>query len=341
MTTNQPPLGYTLAPPPGTMKEVYSTYRMADKAVTIVKSAVQKYIDSFLNPMGTHRKYLTSSMSPAGLQFVTDLTYDDQMKTSPNLRKTYLARFFAENIGRLPSVLLIDTGVEIIDSGLNDLVGASINIDGSWEGYLLSYMKVSLSVTTATLSEEDTSTLSTMISLMVNPLATAINNGILRDPNAFWEVRLPVSGLTLGQASSIQIEGDTKTTVWTRTLDMACEFETQIGIKIPPPTITPAEATIGRDGKPIPRFLNLLPNQDIPLGSGYQLMVEGMLLNYYLGVSDPSVALVTSEPPYVIQPRAQGKCLLLVIDRSANAENGDTKHKSSCYITDVPFNIVR
>lgn len=338
----QPPLGYSIIPPPGTLKEAFIDYRMVDKAVTVVKSAVQQYIDSFLNPNGVNRKYLTSSVSPVGCQFVTDLTYDDEMKTSPNLRKTYLARFFAENIGRLPSILLIDTGIEILDPGINDLVAANVNVDGSWEGYLLSLMKVSLSITTATLSEEDTSTLSTMLSIMVSPLATIINNYILKDQMSQWEVRLPLTGMTLGQASSVQIEGDTKTTVWTRALDMTCEFEAQFGIKIPPYVYAPPLIpSIGRTGKPIPTFLNLQPNQEISLGSAYPLLIEGMLLDYYLGVSDPSVALVTSEPPYLLQPKAQGRSLLLVIDRTANADNGLNMKKSNCYVTDIPFIIVR
>lgn len=342
MTTTQPPLGYTLIPPAGTMKDVYAEYQMVDKAVTIVKSAIQRYIDSFLNPNGTNRKFFTSSMSPVGLQFVTDLTYDDQMKTSPNMRKTYLARFFAENIGRLPSILIIDTGVEIVDSGLNELVSATINAEGMWEGLLSSIMKVTISITVATLSEEDTSTLATMISTMINPLATVINNCVIHDPNSPWEVRLPATGINLGQASSVNIEGDTKTTVWTRSIDMVCEFETQIGLKQPPFTyVPPPIATIGSTGAPIPRFLNLRPNQEIPLGTAYPIMVEGMLERYYLGVSDPSVALVTSEPPYVLQPRAQGKSLLLVIDRSATLDSGTTREKSTCYITDIPFIIVR
>ena len=342
MTTTQPPLGYTLTPPPGTLKEVYADYRMVDKAVTIVKSALQRYIDSFLNPNGANRKFFTSALSPVGLQFVTDLTFDDQMKTSPNLRKTYLARFFAENIGRLPSILIIDTGVEIVDSGLNELIGSTINAEGMWEGLLSSIMKVSISITVATLSEEDTSTLATMIVTMINPLATVINNCAIHDPNSPWEVRLPATGISLGQGSSVNIEGDTKTTVWTRSVDMICDFETQVGLKqYPFAYVPPMVARIGDNGLLIPRFLNLMPNQEIPLGTSYPIMVEGMLYNYYLGVSDPSVALVTSEPPYVLQPRAQGKALLLVIDRSAVPNNGTNKEKSSCYIADVPFIIVR
>lgn len=324
------------------MKETYAEYRMVDKAVTIVKSAVQRYIDSFLNPNGSNRKFFTSSLSPVGLQFVTDLTYDDQMKVSPNLRKTYLARFFAENIGRLPSILIIDTGVEVVDPGINELVGATMGSDGSWEGYLCSIMKVSLSVTTATLSEEDTSTLATMISTMISPLATVINNCAIHDHNSPWEVRLPMTGITVGQGSSVTLEGDSKTTVWTRSVDLICEFETIIGLKQNPYTfLQPPIATVGNDGVPLPKFLNIRPNQEIPLGMSYPIMVEGMLDTYYLGVSDPSVALVTSEPPYLLQPRAQGKALLLVINRSANAENATTKQKSASYVADIPFIVVR
>lgn len=343
LTTQQPPLGYSfISSNPNSVDEVYST-QMVDKAVTIVKSAIQQYIDSFLNPNGANRQFLTSSMSPVGLQFVTDLTYDEQMKTDPNLRKIYLARFFAENIGRLPSVLIIDTGVEIQDIGLNELVRAHLNIDGSWEGYLLSAMKVSVSITTATLSEEDTSTLSTLIASTINPLATVVNNGILRDSaSSLWEVRLPLSGVTLGQASNVTIEGDSKTTVWTRAVDIVCEFEALIGLKQSPFTYAqPPIPVIGENGMPIPRFLNLESNQEIPLGTSYPLLVEGMLERYYLGVSNPSVALVTSEPPYILQPKAQGRSLLLVIDRDARADNGLNVERSACYITDVPFQIVR
>ena len=339
--TTQPPLGYSIIPPPGTLKEAYVDYRMVDKGVTIVKSAIQQYIDSFLNPKGANRKYLTSTVSPVGLHFVTDLTYDDQMKTNPNLRKTYLARFFVENIGRLPSILLIDTGVEIQDPGINDLVGANFNVDGSWQGYLLSLMKVSLSITTATLSEEDTSTLSTMLYMMMSPFATVINNYVIHQEGSSWEVRLPLTGMSLGQASSIQIEGDTKTTVWTRALEMTCDFEAQFGFKQPPDTLIPMNPTVGKTGIPLPTFHNFQANQSIFLGTSYPILVEGMLPTYYLGVSDPNVALVTSEPPYILQPKAQGKALLLVIDRAAHFDTGSNTKQSNSFVMDIPFVVAR
>lgn len=340
--TITPPLGYILSAPPGELKSGFSQMRVVDKAVTIVKSAIQGYINSFLDPNGVNRQFLTSSASPVGLQFVTELTYDDQMKISPNLRKTYLARFFAENIGRLPSVLLIDTGAEFVDMGINELVAARISRDGYWEGSLLSYMKITLSVTIATLSEEDTGTLATLVSMMFSPLATIVNNCIIHNKGSMWEVRLPLTGITLGQASSITLEGDSKTTVWTRSLELPCEFESQIGLKQPTQMFAqPFIPQIGQNGKPLPKFLNLDPNQEISLGTSYPLYLEGMLTIYKLGIEDPSIALVTSEPPYIIQPRSQGRTRLLVLDKTAPYDGGRPRDKSYNYITDVPFVITR
>ena len=180
---------------------------------------------------------------------------------------------------------------------------------------------------------------------MIAPLATIINNGILRDTeagNSPWEVRLPLSGMTLGQASSVTIEGDSKTTVWTRSVELACDFEAYIGIKqLPQSYVLPAESSIGENGRK-PNILNLRSNQEIPLGSPYPLLIEGMALNYYLGVSDPRIALVTSEPPYILQPKAQGQCLLLINDRNINMDMMDTNPKKvSCCVADVSFVVVR
>lgn len=341
--TQNPPLGYIASVPPESVKKIFTDYRVADKSVMVVKNAIQTYINSFISPYGVNRNFLTSSASPIGLQFVTELTYDEEMKTSPNLRKTYLARFFAENTGRLPSILLIDSGVEYVDAGISEITAVSMDKDGSWIGTVTQILIVNLAITVATLSEEDTDTLSTMIMMMFGPLAAVVNNYIIHEKGAKWEVRLPMSGLTIGQLSNVPIEGDTKTTVWSRAVEVKCDFETQIRLKQPPQTfILDREATIAEQTKVLPKFLNLTPNQMIPLGQAYTLFIENMQNNYRLAVSDPSVALVTQDPPYVIQPRGQGQALILVIDRNAK-ELPLTKsnQKSSTLVCDIPFQIIK
>jgi len=337
-----PPLGYIANTPPNSMKEVFSDYRVADKSVMIVKNAIQTYINSFISPTGVNRQFLTSSASPIALQFVTDLTYDDEMKVNPNMRKTYLARFFAENTGRLPSILLIDSGVEYVDAGISEITAVSMSPDGFWEGTITQILKVNLSITIATLSEEDTDTLSMMVMMMFGPLAAVVNNYIIHEKGAKWEVRLPMSGLTIGQLSNVTVEGDTKTTVWSRAVEVNCDFETIIQLRRPPVYFQHDQATIAENQKRLPAFLNLSPNQMIPLGQHYTLFIDYMQPQYKLGVSDPLVALVTQDPPWVIQPRGQGQALLLVIDPNL-PERPLTKQnqRSSQLICDIPFQIVR
>lgn len=337
-----PPLGYIASTPPNSVKEIYTDYRVADKSVMVVKNAIQTYINSFISPNGVNRQFLTSSTSPVGLQFVTELTYDEEMKVNPNLRKTYLARFFAENTGRLPSILLIDSGVEYVDAGISEITAVSMSPDGYWEGTLTQILKVNLSITVATLSEEDTDTLSTLIMMMFGPLAQVVNNYIIHEKGAKWEVRLPMSGLAIGQASNVTIEGDTKTTVWSRAVEVNCDFETIIQIRRPPIYFQEDKSTIAENQKRLPKFLNLIPNQMIPLGQRYTLFIDYMHSQYKLAVSDPLVALVTQDPPWVIQPRGQGQALLLVIDpflpeRPLTKQN----QRSSQLVCDIPFQIVR
>lgn len=336
------PLGYIESTPPNSVKEIYTNYRAADKSVMIVKNAIQTYINSFISPYGVNRQFLTSTISPIGLQFVTELTYDEEMKVNPNMRKTYLARFFAENTGRLPSILLIDSGVEYVDAGISEITAVSMSPEGHWQGTVTQILKVNLAITVATLSEEDTDTLSMLIMMMFGPLAAVVNNYVIHERGAKWEVRLPMSGLTIGQLSNIPIEGDTKTTIWSRAVEVNCDFETIIQLQRPPIYFQEEESTIAENQKRLPKFLNLVPNQMIPLGERYTLFIEYMQAHYKLAVSNPRIALVTQDPPFVLQPRGQGQALLLVIDPQLTERPlTQGNQKSSQLVCDIPFQIVR
>lgn len=332
------PLGYIKATDPQTTREAFSDWRIADRALSISKSAIQNYLWSFLSPDGPNRRFITSSMSPVGIQFVTDLSYDEEMQTNPNQRKVYLARFFAENTGRLPSILIIDTGVEYQDQGVADLVGSSVR-NGRWEGELLFFLKINLSIMVATTSEEDTGIISSLVLAILGPLSNALNNYIIREPGSKWEIRLPLSALHIGQASSIPVEGDNKTTIWTRSLDFTIDFESFVTLvqDLPRATIDP---NINIDDVQKPFFLNFTDNQALSLGQPYHLIVQYMRDSYYLAVSNPDIALVTMEPPYILQPRRQGTALLLVLDRRGPKGRGDKDEPmNQSLIMDIPFRV--
>jgi len=340
MSSILPPLGYSSLLTPESQNETY-TYNVADKSVSLTKSAVHQFLESFLNPRGANRNFLKSTLSAEGLQYVTDLTYDDEMKANPNLRKTYLARFFAENTGRLPSVLIIDQGVEDGDVGLNSLL-EGFSFKNQWKGKVLQFVKVSVSIMVATYSEEDTTTLSSTIYYIFNTLADAVNNRIIRPKGQKWEVRLPIRPTTASQLTSVPVEGNNKSQIWTRSIELICDFETNSTIQMPTPQIVPpVQLTVGQNpGGPIPQVLNLQPNEGVPLGYPLQLMIRNMGLNHYLGVSDPNVALISSEAPWYLQPRRQGKALLYIFDsRLPQGQDLITGRKKNL-IVDIPFRVI-
>jgi hypothetical protein len=332
------PLGYIKATDPQTTREAFSDWRVADRALSISKSAIQNYLWSFLSPDGPYRKFITSSMSPVGIQFVTDLSYDEEMQANPNQRKVYLARFFAENTGRLPSILIIDTGVEYQDMGVADLVGSSVR-DGRWEGELLFFLKINLSIMVATTSEEDTGILSSLVLAILGPMSNALNNYIIREPGSKWEIRLPLAALHIGQASNIPLEGDNKTTIWTRSLDFTIDFESFVTLVQDMPTVN-VDANLDLELIQKPFFMNFAENQNIPLGTPYQILVHNMRKDYYLAVSNPDIALVTMDPPYILQPRRQGTALLLVMDRRGPKGRGtDLEPVNESLVMDIPFRV--
>ena len=335
-----PPLGYRLRKTPENRYETYDGTRVADKAISITKSAIQGFIDSFLNPKGYNRSYLGSTISSEGLSYVTDLTYDDESKVDPNKRKTYLARFFQENAGRLPSVLIIDGGVEDGDPGINSLT-EGFGFRNQWYGQSVYFVKISLSILVATYSEEDTSTLSGTIFYIFSNLVDAIKAHIIHNPGTKWEVRLPLAGVVAAQMANTSVEGDVKSQIWSRSIDLQVDFETHIEIKMPTPKLQlPAIGIIAtQEGGPTPSILNLVPNQTVSLGLPYTLLIENMQIKHTLGVSDPSIALVTSHPPWFLQPRRQGSCLLYLFDSTLPAGQDLSTGRKKNLVLDIPFKV--
>lgn len=336
-----PPLGYSNLLIPESLQETYK-YNIVDKSISICKSAIQQYLDSFLSPTGVNRNFLTSTISTEGLQYVTTLTYDEEMKTSPNLKKTHLARYFAENTAHTPSVMIIDQGVEAENSGINSLI-EGFSFGNQWKGVVVFIGKVSLSINVATYSEEDTTTLSQLILYILDTLSDAVNNKVIHRRGEKWEVRLPMAGVTSGSMSSFAVSGDNKTQRWVRSIDLAVEIETHSTIKMPTPQLAlPFIGSVGLlEGAPFPKVHNLVANQEIPVGSQYQLMITNLRKNHWLGTSDPNIVTVTSEPPWILQPRRVGKALLYIYDDLTDPSQDLITGRKRNLVLDIPFRVSR
>jgi hypothetical protein len=333
-----PPLGYSTPLRPESLQETYQN-QIVDKAISVCKSAVQQYIESFLSPGGINRNYLKATVSPEGLQYVTELTYDDEMKVKPNLRKTKLARFFAENTGKLPSILIIDQGVESENVGINSMI-EGFSFENQWRGTVVFVGRISLSISVATYSEEDTTTLSQLVLYMFDTLSDAVNNKLIRNKANKWEIRLPMAGITAGSLTNFSVDGDNKTQVWTRSVEVQLEIETHASVKLPTPTYILGEGTIGApQGEPSPKVMNLAANQAISLGSQYPLVVVNLRTHQYLATSDPNIVTVTDEPPFTLMPRRAGKALLYILDRTLDCSQDLTTGKKKNLILDIPFRV--
>ena len=333
------PFGYSFNTPPETERDALKR-PTADRAVTITKSATQKYINDFLNPKGRYRGYLEAMSSAHGLQFVTELSYDEEMKTDPNKRKTYLARFFAENTGRLPCVLLIDQGLEHVDPGINAII-QGFQVGDTFRCRAAHICRINLSVMVATLSQEDTDILGSQMVSIFGCMSDIVNNHMISEPDEQWVVRIPLT-VAPGQISNVAVEGDTKTQVWMRNLDVVMEYETVLSFEEKLPTSKwepPLEGFVGGQ-EVLPVVLNLLPNQKISLGAAYPLMIQYMRFEYTLAISDPRVALVSQEQPWQIQPRAQGKALLYVLNKKiAPLEDAQNHNQNQQLVISVPFEV--
>jgi len=337
MTT--PPLGYSVNKVPESIYDTYDT-QIVDKAVSITKSAVQNVMEQFFSPTGVYRNYLKSSISPEGLQYVTTLTYDEDMKVNANLRKLHIAKYFAENTGaRKPSIFIIDQGFDHVDAGINELVEGRM-YQGQWQGRLTFLGKISLSLSVATYSEEETNVLSTLVLFIWGSLIQIINNGIIHEPGKHWEIRAPLSGITAGQITSTPVEGDTKNQVWMRNVDIPFDFETVISLQLPIPRIVPPAIGVVNGHFPeIPRFQNLVANQAVRLGEPYPLFIEHMVPGYRLATSDPNIALVTGTAPFLLQPVRQGRVVIYVNNSQGTPGQDPVTGKKLSFITDIPIRI--
>lgn len=341
MPVQNRPLGYILNPETQNSQE-FSNIMVTDKLISVTKSAIQKYLQSFLDPQGENRSFATAILSPHAIQFVTTLSYDDEMKVSPGQRKLYLSRFFAENYGRLPSVLIIDSGAEHVDPGINDLLAAT-TIGGRWMGAFTFILKINLSIMVATESEEDTDSLASFMMLAFGPLANVVNNYLIRTEGASWEVRLPLV-VSPGQPTAVPVEGDSKSVIWTRPLDIQVETETIFGFNQAEPKFSgQLEAAYGPGG-PLPTFFNFTPNQAIPLGQPYQLFIKNLRTTHRLAISDPNVALVTMEPPFYLYPKRQGRAILHVFDDSipldTRTPQTEDSQRNPQLVMELPFRVV-
>ncbi len=232
MSETPPKEGYIFRAAPKSVQEAVSR-ASHDRIKSITKQAIQHYIEQFMNTDGVRRS-ITEAVGSLSKLFITDT---DTLTTDPTLRPTQLARYYNDIRERLPAILIVDSGMEWVDPGLNVLDHATqIGPKGDqgqptlWQGQFPLTYNIPISIIAAAGDQESADALGSFLTLVFGPLRN-ISGGTRitgrEDKGDTWEVRLPLT-FTPSPTTNSAINDDPKDAVWAMTIDILVQFEDRI-----------------------------------------------------------------------------------------------------------------
>jgi hypothetical protein len=220
--TADPPDGWVFRAVSKSQAEAVSRVSQA-RSKTIVKSAIQHYIRSWFDQLGTRRNLL-QSIAPGMLQYVTDRSFDQESDITK--RHMQVARWFDELQEKMPCILIVDGGATYTSSGLGDYDRSEAIGPGEYLIRTCLLLKVPLEIIIATLDQESTDELVSVMSLIFGAARRLGNGNTLHsaDPTDSWEVRLPLN-LSFSGVNQQNITEDTKDSIWTSNMSLEVDFE--------------------------------------------------------------------------------------------------------------------
>ena len=172
MADTPPRDGYIFRAAPKSVQEAISQ-ASHDKIKSITKIGLQHYIEQFLNTDGVRRS-ITEAVGSLSKLFITD---KDTLTTDKTLRPTQLARYFNEIREQLPCILIVDSGMEWVDPGLNVLDNAThigeVSEFGQpmfWQGQFPLTYNIPISIIAAAGDQESADALGSFLTLIFGPL---------------------------------------------------------------------------------------------------------------------------------------------------------------------------
>ena len=172
MAETPPQDGYIFRAAPKSVQEAVSR-ASHDRIKSITKQAVQHYIQEFLDTTGGKRS-ITEAVGSLSQLFITDT---DTLTTDPTLRPTQLARYFNDIRARLPAILIVDSGMEWVDPGLNVLDQATgfgekgaFGQNLKWQGQFPLTFNIPITIIAAAGDQESADALGSFLTLVFGPL---------------------------------------------------------------------------------------------------------------------------------------------------------------------------
>ena len=203
--------------------------RTPDHIKTIVKSAIQRYIESFMSQQGGNRS-LFETFTKMGLQYVTDQSFDQT--SDPTLRKTQLARLFEQIRQQLPAILVVDSSFEYVPANFTGLDRVRIS-DGYWYGTVQIVRNLVISVVGATRDQSSTDFLHGMLSILFGEMRWLAGGTRMTGNSEQGEGWVLTMGIPrIGNVTQNKVTDDPKDTIWSFSIDIPdILFEDHVVVK--------------------------------------------------------------------------------------------------------------
>ncbi len=304
MADTPPTDGYIFRAAPKSIQEAVSR-ASHDRIKSITKQAIQSYIQAFMSTDGVKRS-ITEAVGGLSKLFITDT---DTLTTDTTLRPTQLARYFNDIRARLPAILIVDSGMEWVDPGLNVLDHAT-NLGNRgefgqatmWQGQFPLTYNIPITIIAAAGDQESADALGSFLTLVFGPLRNISGGQRITgrdDKGDTWEVRLPLT-FTPSPTTNSSINEDPKDSVWAMTIDLLVQFEDRIILEQEmaqvafPMTPKPGATDLSGDLSPIIEFPD-----EIKLNETNQIRVFQLQDRQRIVLSDGNIATFDPESLFV------------------------------------------
>lgn len=306
-----PPQGYLNRKIAESVQDAVAQYS-ADHIKTIVKAAMQRYIQSFMDTQGGNRT-LFEALTKAGLQYVTDKSFDPASDES--LRKTQLARLFEQIRQELPCILIMDSAFDYVNMNLNGMDKVWIK-DGYWHGRLHIARNMKVMVVGGARDQSSADFLHGMLSVLFGEVrwvagGTSITGNKTNGENWCMTMGTPV----LGKVSQNKVSGDPKDTIWFFDIEVPdILFEAHVVIRQEIPRVLPGTDVMNPENG----YLGLTPPKiifpnSIPINEPTQLLIDLFQPQFQqIFISDPNVA-VFDPTTRMITARRLGKFRIQIL----------------------------
>lgn len=323
-----PPAGYLNRKIAESVQDAIAHYSV-DNIKTIVKSAIQRYIQSFMDTEGGNRE-LFESFTKMGVQYITDKSFNPA--SDPTLRKTQLARLFEQVKQDLPCILIMDSAFDFVNSNWTGLDKVWIK-NYEWHGRVHIARNLRILVVAGTRDQSSTDFLHGLLSILFGEMrflagGTRMAGNKLNGETWVMTLGNPI----LGKVSQNKVNGDAKDAVWFFDIEVPdILFEDYVVIKQPFYRVEPGTGVMNPPG-----FLGDTPPvilfpDTIPINEPTELLIDLFQPDYQtVFISDPNIAVYEPQSQ-IVTGRRLGTFQIQImrprrdVDKSpVNEQNGNT-----------------